>query len=533
MNHRTEAQVPAVMRRHGRPFIGLAVVLCGSLAWAQTQPPGPAPTEGPRLVATVHEVPAETICIRVPVNKSMMIDLNQPIVRAAIVQSDIAEVQVLSPVQVLVTGKSFGSTQLLLWTEDGRQVPFDVNVEMTMTQLEDIIRQIVPRARVKVSAVLDTLVLTGTVPDATSAERIVDLAGIYSTKVKNQLHVAGVQQVLIRCTVAEVNRRALRILGVNGWLAGQNVRDAFFINQIDGINPSNIGAAANANVLLPVPILTGEAGIPVQPSPTNFSIGFPRVQMQLFMQALRENGLLRVLAEPNLVAITGEEAGFLAGGEFPVPIPQDQGVVTIEWREFGVVLNFTPTVLGGQIIRLDVAPEVSELDFTNAVTFGGYLIPALTKRNVETTVEVGNGQTFAIAGLLSDQIRGVSRKIPGLGDLPVLGALFSSVNYQRSTTELVFLITPELIGPLDPEQVPSIPGEEITEPNDFELFALGLVEGPSRRLRSMEEVVMEAGCTELPSLEERFSSDQRFQEPGRGRSLWIRGPWGPAESEEG
>jgi pilus assembly protein CpaC len=412
-------------------------------------------------------------------------------------------------------------------------VPFDVNVQMTMSQLEEIIHQIAPRALVRVSPVMDTLVLTGTVPDATSAERIIDVASIYSTKVKNQLSVAGVQQVLIRATVAEVNRRALRQLGVNGWLAGDNFKDAYFINQIGGINPSNIGAARNSWVRTEIPIVTGEDGIPILPT-TDFSLGFPRAQMQLFMEALRENGLLRVLAEPNLVAITGEEASFLAGGEIPVPIPQDDGVVTIEWREFGVVLNFVPTVLGGQIIRLDVSPEVSELDFTNAVSFGGFVIPALTKRNVSTVVEVGNGQTFAIAGLLNDQIRSVARKVPGLGDVPVLGALFSSVDYQRSTSELVFLITPELVNPLNPEQVPQVPGEEVTEPNDFELFALGLLEGPPKPSRTPAEAIVEEGMTDVPTLEEPSLAETG--EPATqatNESMWIRGPWGPAESEEG
>lgn len=525
MIHRTEAPIPAIMRRHGRLVIGLTVALLASTAWV--------PTTHAQLVASIREVQEETTRISVPVNKSVLIDLNQPIVRAAIVQADIAEVQVLSPRQVLVTGKSFGTTHLLLWTEDGTQVPFDVNVEMTMEQLEDIILRIAPRAKVKVSPVLDTIVLTGTVPDATSAEHIMDLASIYSTKVKNQLSVAGVQQVLIRCTVAEVNRRALRVLGINGWMAGQNVRDMFIINQIDAINPSNIGAARDANVLNPVPILTGEDGIPLLPSPTTLSLGFPRVQMQLFMEALRENDLLRILAEPNLVAITGEEATFLAGGEIPVPIPQDQGVVTIEWREFGVVLHFVPTVLSGQIIRLDIAPEVSELDFTNAVTFGGYLIPAINKRNVETTVEVGNGQTFAIAGLLSDTVRGVSRKVPGIGDLPVLGALFSSNEYQRSTTELIFLITPELVSPLNPDQVPPVPGEEITEPNDFELFCLGLLEGPPKPSRTLQEAVIEAEPSSVPSLEETCNTGAGYPTSGNTRSLWLRGPWGLAESEEG
>jgi pilus assembly protein CpaC len=338
---------------------------------------------------------------------------------------------------------------------------------------------------VRVEPVLDTLVLRGSVPDPTAADQVVQLAGIYAKKVQNQMRVAGVQQVLLRCTVAEVNKRALRQLGLNGWMAGDNFQDAFLVQQLGGINPANIGAAANTNVAGTVPILTGTNGIPLVQA-TTFSVGFPSVQMQLFVQALRENGLLRVLAEPNLVAITGQTASFLAGGEFPVPIPQYQDTITIEFKEFGVRLNFTPTVLGGQMIRLRVAPEVSEPDFSTAVQFAGFVIPGLTQRKAETTVEIGNGQTMAIAGLLSEELRGVARKIPGLGDIPVLGALFSSVEYRKSNTELVILVTPELAEAMTPGQVPTVPGEFMTEPNDFELFGLGLLEGRVSRPEGAE-----------------------------------------------
>jgi pilus assembly protein CpaC len=192
-----------------------------------------------------------------------------------------------------------------------------------------------------------------------------------ATTVQNHLDVAGEQQVLIRCVVAEMSRSAMRELAVNGFLAGENFRDAFIVQQLGGLNPINIGAAADALVTRNVPFLTGEDGIPISDT-TNLSLGLPRGQAQLFIRALADNSLGSVLAEPNLVAISGETASFLAGGEFPIPVPQGNNQVTIEFREFGVRLNFSPIVLGHGRIRMRVAPEVSELDFGSAVQIEGF-----------------------------------------------------------------------------------------------------------------------------------------------------------------
>jgi len=228
---------------------------------------------------------------------------------------------------------------------------------------------------------------------------------------------------------------------------------------------------------------------------------------------------LHVLAEPNLVTISGQEATFLAGGEFPVPVPQRDSV-TIEFREFGVRLNFTPTVLGQDVIRLRVAPEVSEPDYTNALTITGYVIPGLTQRRVETVVELGPGQTFAIGGLLSEKTRAVSGKVPALGDLPVLGALFSSQDYQQSETELVVLVTPELVAPLNPDQVTYIPGADHIAPNDWELFGLGKLDGEGGGAPSKPKTNA-GGKTVAP---------QGHQPAAAAR---LRGPIGPAGANEG
>lgn len=534
---------------------------------------------------------------------------------------DIIQAEAITPTEILVVGKSFGVTQLLLFTEDNKVQIIEITVEADVEQLNEVIKEEVPQAKVRAKSVLGAVVLEGTVPDPETKDRVVDIAKVFvesaksvkdhivirtkagepsmeavmdqvaklqlrqlnqsiaamapSAKievakihntyilrgrvpdvetaervqeiaeiyaaqdptgqgdVRNHLQVAGVQQVLLRCTVAEVSRQALRQLGVNGWMAGDNVKDMFVVNQLNQINPANIGAAADALVAPPirgmqaarVPFLTGTEGIPLQPN-VPLSIGFPRVQMQLFISALRQNSLLRVLAEPNLMAISGQTATFLVGGEFAYPVPQEGGVPAVEFKEFGVRLAFTPTVLEGQRVRMRIMPEVSQPDDTIGTTIQGTTVPGKSMRTVETVVEIGNGQTLALAGLLDDRIRGVADKIPGLGDVPVLGALFSSVRYQRNQTELLVLCTPELVAPMNPDQVPSVPGEELTSPNDWQLFGLGELEGkkdppptaPERALQTVQPI-------------------RTYKQPGQTspdgmNKLSLHGPWGPAESSE-
>ncbi|MBL8879018.1 MAG: pilus assembly protein N-terminal domain-containing protein [Phycisphaerales bacterium] len=402
---------------------GIAILTLGGIAAvsaiAQSQPrsaapaasttpaAAPIPPEGVQI--KISDVSAADRVIRVPANKAILVDFNVPLREVRITKPEVAEVNAISPKQILVTGKSFGVTQLITWVNENEQRVFDVAVDLELDRLAASIRLAAPRAQVKAYSVMDSVVLTGSVPDADAAKRIMDIAAIYSKSIVNQMRVGGTQQVLLRCTVAEVNKRAVRQMGFNGWVAGDNVRDAFFANNLDQINPANIGAAADSPVNLRIPFLTGEDGIPVTPNPTML-FGFPRVQMQIFVQALRENGLLRVLAEPNLVAVNGQQATFLAGGEFPIPVPQggNNNGITIEYREFGVRLRFTPAIIGENVIRLNVEPEVSEPDFANAVTVQGFTVPGLVQRRVQTVVELGNGQTFAIGGLLSERVRAVS-----------------------------------------------------------------------------------------------------------------------------
>lgn len=458
----------------------------------------------------------QVICV--PVNQGALVDFNVPVREVRIANPEVADVTATSPRQILVNGKAFGSTQLLVVVDGGQQRTFTVAVDLDLERLEAAIRQVVPRAKVAVSSLMDSVLLRGTVPDAQSAERITQIAEIYSKHVINHMQVAGVHQVLLRVTVAEVNRAATRRLGFNGWIAGDNHPSAFGISNIAGINPVDISAVSGVNATSRIPFQTGAMGLTATPT---LSFGFPQVQMQVFVQALRENGLLQVLAEPNLVTISGEEASFLAGGEFPIPVAQRDSV-TVEFREFGVKLNFTPSVLGEDVIRLQVAPEVSEPDYSTAVMIAGYAVPGLVQRKVETVVELAPGQTFAIGGLLSETTRATSSKVPALGDIPVLGALFSSVEYQRDETELVVLVTPELVAALNPDQVVHVPGAEHIPPNDWELFALGKLSGEGDPNRPPSE---SATRKDWPA-----RTDELYGEPA---ALRLRGPIGPAGAEEG
>lgn len=498
----------------------IAVLLAGAVALMATPAGAQQPAAGSGdFRASVLDLSSSYQRITVPIHRSITIESSVEATRADVINRAIADVQVVSPKRILVTGNSFGTTTVVLSGGD-KQYVFEVTVELDLTAFQDSIKNIDPQAEAKATSVRGNIVLVGTVSSAERARRIIELAELFvprnnegnlTAQVQNHLDVSGEQQVMLRCVVAEVSRAASRELGINGFLAGENFRDAFAINQLGGINPINFGAAASSLVTENLPFLTDENGIVLTQTPT-LSLGFPRVQTQLFLKAMADNQILSVLAEPNLVAISGETATFLAGGEFPIPVPQGNQQVTIEFREFGVRLNFTPVVRGNQLIRLRVAPEVSELDFTTAIQIEGFVVPGLTSRSTETTVELGNGQTIAIAGLLAEQSRGLASRIPGVGDVPVLGALFRSVNYRSALTELVVLVTPEIVAPLDAHQKVRLPGDDVDVPNDWELYAQGEVQ-PTRA----------KCCANGPCKKHRYGATIQQTDPNETS---LHGPWG-------
>jgi len=272
------------------------------------------------------------------------------------------------------------------------------------------------------------------------------------------MEVGGVQQVMLEVRISEMQRSVIRRLGINFGYSSPSGN--FGISRLGGLT----GAAT--------------PGLDVVSPAVNalFRFSMFGATWTTLIDALKEDGLVKILAEPNLIALSGQEANFLAGGEFPVPVPQELGTVTIEYKTFGVGLRFTPTVLSDKKINVRVTPEVSELDFTNAVQFSGFVVPGLTTRRAETTIELADGQSFAIAGLLREATRQSISRYPVLGEIPVLGALFRSSSFQKSESELVILVTPHLVKPINVANQ-SFPTDFYVEPDDAEFYLLGLMEG--------------------------------------------------------
>lgn len=462
--------------------------------------------------------------ISIPIGTSTVLDLNVPATRVEITNPQVATLNVLSPRQVLIAGQAVGVTQLIVWDENQTRLAIGVTIAPNLAQLKAAINASVPFAQIDAKAVGDAVMLTGRVTRVEDADRAVGLARLVAPRVHNQIIVAGEHQVLLRCTVAEVSKSAIRRLGVDAWAAFENFAPTPKVNQFVGIDTSLFGPVANIPGVQGTAFYGNEFLFGSDPGGFQFGISSKSVQMEVFVRAMKQNGLLRVLAEPNLVSLSGEMAEFLAGGQFPVPVPQNSGggtTITVEWKDYGVMLRFVPTVIGEQRIRLEVAPEISEIDFTSAVQIAGFVVPGVTQRRAHATLEMEAGTTIAMAGLLSEEVRAQVQKVPYLGDVPVLGSMFRSVEYQRDLTELMILVTPELVTAMQPDQVPPVPGQNMTHPNDWELYGLGMIEG---------EVVAEEPTRNAALQHDMEPRYRKFSAPPDQMS--VHGPWGPAESHE-
>lgn len=431
--------------------------------------------------ATPHPENSRTTLI-VYVHQSRVIEPPWPVARVSVTDPSIADVQVLTPSRVLIFGKAVGSTDLILWSAEEESWQARIDVEIDLSRLQFDLNRFFAGSDLDLAQSQDVLVLTGILARAEQADQLHRFLSTLGLKYVDMTSVAGVQQVQIQVRVAEVSRTAIRAMGLNAFGTGRDMFGGTVIGPATGgaLNPISIGPAAGTLARTNLPF-TFNTAVNVSPGVTLFA-GFPRADLEVFLQALAENQYLRILAEPNLVALSGEEATFLAGGEYPIPVVQGAATgggtsISIEYREFGVRLKFNPTVLGDGRIRLRVAPEVSELTEIGAVNIQGFQIPAVTTRKVETTLELKSGQTFAMAGLISQPVNARSSRIPLLGDLPILGALFRSVRYAKGETELVVLVTASLVEPLSMSATPPVPGVTHVEPNDWELFIEGNVEG--------------------------------------------------------
>ena len=428
--------------------------------------------------------PEEKNLITVYVRRSEVIRAPWPVKRVAVTDPKIADVKVLTPDQVLVQGKTVGSTDLILWSEKEQAWRARIDVDVDLGRLKTELGRLFPGAALEVSQSQDVLVVSGALRRAEHAQQLHKFLEAYGVKFVDVTHVAGVQQVLLKVRVAEVSRTAIRALGINA-VARDNRWFPWFGGSVVGsdgggaLQPVSIGPVAGADATRSFPFLFN-SDVEISPSVTLFA-GFPDIDLEVFLLALAENQYLRILAEPNLVALSGEKASFLAGGEFPVPVVQGGTTggtsISVQYRDFGVSLEFRPVVLGDGTIRLYVAPEVSDLSDVGAVVIEGFRIPSVITRRARTTLELKNNQTFAMAGLINRVTNARTSRVPGLGDLPVLGSLFRSVRYQQAETELVVLVTASLVEPLSEATRPPSPGMLHVTPSDWELYVLGRIEG--------------------------------------------------------
>jgi pilus assembly protein CpaC len=394
--------------------------------------------------------------------RSTILTTDFDVTRIAVTNPAVADATVVRPREILIDGKAPGTISLIIWGGDQR-TQYDVVVEQPISALEQQIHQLFPGEDVVVTANADAIVLSGRASSTQVMLRVAEVARAAAPKanVINMIQVPGaadVQQVMLQVRIAEVNRRALSELGTSIFTGATGVGDWIgrgTSQQFPSATYSELGRTEtrDANNNRTDLNLTGQMEFS---DFLNLFLFNTKWNVGTLIRAMKQTGYFQSLAEPNLIAYNGKEASFLAGGEFPVPIVNGLGNVSIQFKEFGVRLNFTPTI-AGDLIRLKVRPEVSSLDFNNGITLSGFRIPALQTRRAETEVELRDGQSFAVAGLMDNSAQTDKAAVPILSQLPIVGNLFKSKAERKEQTELLVLITPRLVRPLNPDEVPSLP----------------------------------------------------------------------------
>ena len=388
----------------------------------------------------------EAIAVNVLVGQSRVINFDKPVGRFSVSNPEIAEAVLVTPDQVLVNGKAFGQVNFIAWEQSGGQyLVFDVYVRANLSLIDSQIRALFPKEDIRLSQANGSVVISGSVSDVKVGAQVQGVVEAAGFKAVNMLSSPekGVKQVQLEVRVAEVSRNRLRDIGTSyGYQGGSS---AVYANSGGGPSALKevVGTAMSGSFSQALNL---------------FVVGGNVLTM---LRALQTQGALRQLAEPNLIAMDGEQASFLAGGEFPIPVIQsgsDRNTVTIVFKEYGVRLNFKPTIIDEDHIRLQLEPEVSTIDFSNGVKFDGFVVPALRTRRAKTGIELRDGQSFALAGLMDNTEQRSLSKIPVLGDVPVLGALFKSKSYQKNETELIFIVTANLVKPVNRDDLPQMRG---------------------------------------------------------------------------
>jgi pilus assembly protein CpaC len=491
----------SILRKFILPLM-LAIACAGSAV---------AQNENHAIVRT----PQPTAIMEVPLYKSRILSLTSPVRRISVGSPDIADLLLLRSTELYVLGKDLGTTNVLLWDADDVLVA-TVSVEVThdLSSLKEKLHVLLPDEAIEVRAAQRSIVLSGTVSSPTNVTAAVAIAKGYlaqvatakekemfevqegggaerSGQVINLLQVGGAQQVMLEVKVAEISRRELRkfdmrfnsLLNSSRWTTGAvnggaSFPDVVFNGDPPGRQPVFDGDAPWGPAIdefAPNDLFIEDKGLFASLLTNDFLIN-------VTIEAAKENGLAKILAEPNLTTLSGQEAKFLSGGEFPIPVPQGNDNVTIEFKEFGVGVGFLPVVLGDGRINMVLNVSVSELVDANSVALGNsgasssFLVPSLAKRSANATVELNDGQTIGIAGLLNENMREVINKFPGLGDIPILGHLFRSQEFVKGETELVILVTPHLAKPISPNDV-KLPTDNFVEPSDSEFYLLGRMQG--------------------------------------------------------
>ncbi|MEZ5733203.1 MAG: type II and III secretion system protein family protein [Paracoccaceae bacterium] len=398
--------------------------------------------------------------LSVPMNRAVVVEADQPFAELSIANPGIADISTLSDRTIYVLGKAPGRTTLTLLAPDGRLITnVDVQVTLDVAEFKERLQQILPGEQIEVRTANDGIVLSGVVSSTAKLDKALDLAERYApSRVSNLMGVGGVQQVMLKIRFAEMRRSVSKQLdGSIGFQSTGADFQAGTAGNIDGINQIFAGGPVTTSA-------NGAVGV---------SFGSGSFEFAVLLEALESKGLIRTLAEPNLTALSGQEATFLAGGEYPIPVRGDNGEITVEYKPFGVEMAFTPTVVDGNIINLAINSAVSGIDPSiNVGTGNGISVNAFRRREAETTVEMRDGESFAIAGLLQDEFTDTNGQVPWLGDIPVLGALFRSAEFRRDQSELVVIVTPHLVSPTRGEAL-ALPTDRVRPPTEAELFLFG------------------------------------------------------------
>jgi pilus assembly protein CpaC len=403
--------------------------------------------------------------LEVPMNRAVVVESDIPFAELSIANPGIADISSLSDRTIYVLGKAPGLTTLTLLDASGQLITnVDVRVSADVSEFKERLRQILPGEKIEVRTANDGIVLSGVVTSAARLQRALDLAERYAPeRVSNLMSVGGIQQVMMKVRFAEMQRNVSKSLSsslsLNGAIGGTGVNGGTGTNNNSGSVANSLGGN--------IPTSNQNAGAIL------FGFNAGSTQVGILLEALEQKGVVRFLAEPNLVALSGQEARFMAGGEYPVPVAQSNDRISIEFKPFGVELSFIPRVVDKGLINLELKAAVSAIDPTNSLSVGnGIEVAAFTRRETSTTVEMRDGESFAIAGLLTDDFTDNSSQLPWIGDVPILGALFRSADYQRSQTELVIIVTAHLVTPTRGEAL-ALPTDRIKPPTEKDLFLFG------------------------------------------------------------